>query len=66
MEANGNTGGHILKITNHEKLWEHEQIQPNGLGLIEYQCFCNNCNKIFFFNQQSDNTFESLVFIQFI
>jgi hypothetical protein len=45
MEANGNTGGHIPKITNHEKLWEHEQIQPNGIGLIDYQCFCNNCHQ---------------------
>jgi hypothetical protein len=44
LHVEDNPARQVSRFVNHDKLWEHEDVQADKLGLIEYQCPCNNCH----------------------
>jgi hypothetical protein len=44
LHVEDNPTRQVSQFVNHDKLWEHEQVQVDKLGFTEYQCPCNNCH----------------------
>jgi len=42
LDVEDNRTRQVSQFVNHDKLWEHEEVQVDKLGLIEYQCPFNN------------------------
>jgi len=42
LDVENNPTRQVSQFVNHDKLWEHEEVQVNKLGLTKYQCPCNN------------------------
>jgi hypothetical protein len=44
LDVKDNLARQVSQFVNHDKMWEHEEVQADKLGLTEYQCPCNNCH----------------------
>ncbi len=44
LDVEDNPTRKVSQFVNHDKLWEHEEVQVDKLGLTKYQCPCNKCH----------------------
>jgi hypothetical protein len=44
LDVENNPIRQVSQFVNHDKLWEHEEVQADKLGLTKYQCPCNKCH----------------------
>ncbi len=45
LDVEYNLARQVSQFVNHDKLWEHEEVQVDKLSLTKYQCPCNNCHE---------------------
>ncbi len=44
LDVEDNPTRQVSQLVNHDKPWEHEEVQADKLGFVEYQCPCNKCH----------------------
>jgi hypothetical protein len=66
LDVENNPTRQVSQFVNHDKLWEHEEVQVIKLGHTKcHVLVITTMGSKFYYGQQSNNTYENLAVMTF-